>query len=524
MTRLIPWSRQNALAVLLLGIMLALLISSSFHKPFAFDEYGNLYYGMRFLTEGPLTPPDGQQMPVLALNAFLAFAAHNDLTDIQADEFLRLLARFPTMIFALLLGLLIYRWSRELFGKKGAILSLALYALNPNFIAHGKQLTGDVQTTFFMLAGLYSFWHFMKSFSRKDLLFCILFTACSLVTKYTGILLFPVYGILLAAKGALLWKRQELHARLLGKTFIGGILSGIAILFLLNAAYLFQGSFLKPAEYSWKSRAFERFKAIPVPIPLPKVYTLGLDYSSYIQEHPEIGRGSNYILGKLHRKGRWFAFPIMILLKTPLAFFLILLLAGSSRRKIPGYGWYDSLFLWVPFAFLLFFFSVLVHAQLGIRYVLPAFVFLIVYAGKCFAAEPPKWKAALTSVLLGWYFLSTLLYHPHYMPYFNELIGRRENAYRYLADSNLEWEDNDYFIREYLEKHPSLRIAFEPKEPKSGYLLVGANRLTGVYDEDQFRWLRANFRPVGQVAYSHFLFYVPDEKLKAILSGKQAPS
>jgi hypothetical protein len=27
------------------------------------------------------------------------------------------------------------------------------------------------------------------------------------------------------------------------------------------------------------------------------------------------------------------------------------------------------------------------------------------------------------------------------MSYFNELIGRRVNAYRFLADSNLDWED-----------------------------------------------------------------------------------
>jgi len=39
------------------------------HKRLAYDEFDNLAYGHRFLTEGPSAPMNGQRMPVLALNA-----------------------------------------------------------------------------------------------------------------------------------------------------------------------------------------------------------------------------------------------------------------------------------------------------------------------------------------------------------------------------------------------------------------------------------------------------------------------
>ena len=56
-------------------------------------------------------------------------------------------------------------------------------------------------------------------------------------------------------------------------------------------------------------------------------------------------------------------------------------------------------------------------------------------------------------------------------------------------------------------------FAYEPQEPQAGYVLVSANELVGLFDPERFRWLRENFRPVGHVAYSHLLFYVPPERL-----------
>ncbi len=78
--------------------------------------------------------------------------------------------------------------------------------------------------------------------------------------------------------------------------------------------------------------------------------------------------------------------------------------------------------------------------------------------------------------LLLWHAASTLSYHPHFMSYFNELVGRRVNAYRWLADSNLDWEDRSYDIRRFAARHPDRRFVVDPSGPRAGYVLVSANQ------------------------------------------------
>ena len=227
-----------------------------------------------------------------------------------------------------------------------------------------------------------------------------------------------------------------------------------------------------------------------------------------------MGRGYNYVRGRLGTEGVWYAFPLMLLLKTPLGLFGLLALAWW--RWPPG-SRLDAAFLLIPFAAFLLFFSLAVDPQIGIRYLLPGLPFLAV-AAAAVLAPAARVKGVLVGVLATWYVMSTLSYHPHYMSYFNELIGRRVNAYRYLADSNLDWEDRSYDIARFRARHPEMRLVVEPDQPRAGYVLVGANKLVGVYDQERYRWLRENFEPVGSVGYSYLLFYVTPEQLQEVLS------
>ena len=85
--------------------MAALLVSSSLHKKLVYDEFDNLAYGHRFLTEGPSAEMRGQRMPVLALNALGCLADGCRLKVLDASEGRRLMVRLPTMAFTLALGL-----------------------------------------------------------------------------------------------------------------------------------------------------------------------------------------------------------------------------------------------------------------------------------------------------------------------------------------------------------------------------------------------------------------------------------
>ncbi len=434
----------------------------------------------------------------------------------NASEASLLKVRLPTMIFTLLLGALVHRWAREAIGASAGLAALWLYVFNPNFLAHGNKVTSDVPAAFFTAASLYLFWRLGRRPHPATFVLCAAAATGALLSKYTSLLLFPVFALVLALAG---WRADEPKAAEARPSAlkIAAAAAGFALLVLLlvNAAYLFRGSFRSWADYSWESEAFRARNLDGLPLPLPRVFVQGLDYSSYLQEHVEVGRGLNYVLGRLGTRGVWYAFPLMILLKTPLAFFALIVLAIAARREQPRPDRWTWLMLIVPFAAVVVCFSLLATAQLGIRYLLPGLPPLIIAAARGVAFATTARRRLAVIALLGWHAASTLSYHPHYVAYFNELIGRRVNAYRFLADSNLDWEDHRYFIARFQARHPEMAIAVEPAAPQAGYVLVGANQLVGIYGPERYRWLRENFTPIRHVAYSHLLFNVPPERLTA---------
>jgi len=513
-----PVARGLLAGALLVG-MAALLVLSSLHKKLSYDEYDNLAYGQQVLSRGPTPPPNGQRMPILALNALACRAEGCREREVDATEAGRLLVRLPTMLFALLLGAAVFGWASEMFGASAGLLALALYVFNPSFLAHGKQVTSDVAAAFFVVPCLWTAWRLGRGRgpAGPNLLACALAAVGALLSKYTSLLILPVLGVLLA--WTLLDRRRR--GERLAPPLLAAAAFSVLLLFFLNAAYLFRGTMERSDHYAWKSERLQPLGRLPLPLPLPRVFVLGLDFSYYVQEHPDVGRGNNYVLGRLNTEGTAYAFPLMFLLKTPLAFFLLLLLAARS----PGSGESppDAAFLLVPFVLITAFFSLLVAPQLGIRYLLPALVCLIVYSWRAGRAVGRR-GAGLVLVLTAWHAGSTLSYHPHYMSYFNELIGRRVNAYRFLADSNLDWEDRSWDIARYQERHPEAPLVIEPALPQPGLLLVGANKLVGVYEPERYRWLRENFTPIGHIGYSYLLFRVTPDRLREVLSKTGAGS
>ena len=502
--------------------MAALLVSSSLHKRFVYDEFDNLSYGYRFLTRGPGVPPLGQRMPVLVFNALGCRADGCDDRTLDASEGARLAVRAGSMAFALALAVLLSVWARQLFGPLGGLAALWLAVFDPTLLAHGKQVTSDVAVAFFMTAAVYAYSRWRERPRPTALAACALATAGAILSKFTGLLLVPILALLVAIDLVRAWRRDRktVSAQKVGRGLLWAGAFAITVLALINAAYLFRGSFRSAASYPWESTAFRTHATWPIPIPLPRVFVQGLDYSSWLQETPDVARGYNYVLGELNRDGRWYAFPLMVLLKTPLAVFVLAGLGWRSPAP-PGLG----TLLWIPFAVVIAFFSLGVQPQLGIRYVLPAIPLLILAAARG-AADLRGFRRWLVPVLLLWQAGSTLSYHPHFIPYFNELIGRRVNAYRYLADSNLDWEDHGYAIENFQRRHPEMSITIEPArgKPVPGWILVGANGLVGIFEPERYRWLREGFVPVREVAYSHLLYYIPPDRMRTLPAPRERPS
>ncbi len=506
---------------LLLSLMATLLVVSSLGKRLVYDEYDNLAYGQRLLSRGMAPPTSGQRMPILLLNALPCAASGCRARDLEADATARLMVRVPTMVFALMLAVVAFGWASEMFGPRSGLLALGLLAFDPTLLAHGKQVTTDVPTAFFTVFALWAFWRLLRrrGGDLANLLACALATAGALVSKYTSVLLFAAFGLLLLVEA--LAKRQRegrLDREGLAQRARQSFAVVVIVLVLVNAAYLFRGSLTRADAYDWRSQTLQVLRSVPVPIPLPRVFVLGLDRSSEIQEERGTIRGYNYVLGRLDVHGTWYAFPLMVLLKTPLALFGLMGLAAWRRRAASDPPPSDALVLLLPFGVVLAFFSLLAEPQLGIRYLLPGLPLLALYASASVAGSLlPRLRLVVLALLL-WFAGSSLSYMPHPMSYFNELIGRRIDAWRYLADSNLDWEDRTREIERYRAAHPERPLVLSPPEPQAGYVLVAANDLVGIRDPERYRWLRENFSPVEHVGYSYLLFRVAPDRLREVLA------
>ena len=365
-----PFSSPWAVASLLF-VMFALMQLSGWHKNFSYDEPHNLRYGKDFLTKGPLAETDGQRMPVFALHALACESYGCSSEKITDHAWRRSLIRMPSILFTLALGLLVWYWCRSLYGSQAAMGALLLYVFNPTLLAHGKQITSDTITSFFVVLTVFLFWKWRTR--KKDRFFYLsaVITGIAIVTKFSSILLFFILPLIVIYQ-ELDKKTFRFNWRILGTILKRSAIFLFLVWVIINAAYLFQGSFESSRSYAWQSRFYKNIAKVDFPMPLPRIFVRGLDYSHYIEENVQYGRGNNYILGHRHRKGRVYAFLLMILFKSPLAFFVILLAAIASWKSCQTSRDDDAPapYLWIPFTVWLVFFSLFCVAQIGIRYLL----------------------------------------------------------------------------------------------------------------------------------------------------------
>ncbi len=68
-------------------------------------------------------------------------------------------------------------------------------------------------------------------------------------------------------------------------------------------------------------------------------------------------------------------------------------------------------------------------------------------------AQPLAIFQGVMAVLLVWLAVGTVTIYPSYLAYFNEFIGTRGNAYKYLVDSSLDWGQDLNRLRAWMNEH-----------------------------------------------------------------------
>jgi hypothetical protein len=186
-------------------------------------------------------------------------------------------------------------------------------------------------------------------------------------------------------------------------------------------------------------------------VPLPRPYVEGLDRQRFIMEH----KHPAYLDGHWSESGFRDYFVRALAYKLPHGFQVLLLLSmwGAGRQKNTERPWRLWTFLGIP-ALLLLVISSLSGMQLGVRYVLPVFPVLMLFALHGVAQidfSMARWRSALTILALVSGF-TALRHHPQHLGDFNELAGGPIGGRAHLLDSNLDWGQNLRELRSFLDR------------------------------------------------------------------------
>ena len=498
------------------------------------DEPLHLAYGERALHAGTFLREDDRlnsKMPVSVLNALPVATARQAAAPRELPwPRVLLLARIPSLLLGLVLGFLVWHWTRELFGVRAAALALFLYTFCPNVLAHSHLVTTDIGTTLAMFAATWALWRYLARPTRGRLVVAAAAFGLAQLTKVTALFLAPIFVLILLVrlartarleeKGA--WRRQA--ARDLG------VLLALAagLLVALNAGFLGEGTLTPLKDYGAKgyafvSPAFQALAATPglraVPVPLPFAYVQGLDMTARDLR----AAGWSYLRGRYSETGFRSYFFWAFLVKVPLATQLLLLLAAAlwaaGRVRAPG----AEEFLLVPVLFLAAYFSLLFRLDIGLRYLLPIFPFLFVFAGRVAAAAAGRTRLGTTALaaLACWLGTSSLAIHPHYLAYFNEIAGGPRGGSRWPIDSNLDWGQDEAWMREVYAARSPVQVLFDPSTPVAGRVAMGETKLVGLDPAAHQRaaWLRDHFRPIAVIGHSWKVFDVTPEALERCCAG-----
>lgn len=535
----------------LLLVLLLLETTSLRHKGLTTDESLHYHYGYRVLHGAPLRGGvlDSSTMPFSSLHAMtsgnlamLARAAGIPIDTSWQSQVKR--GRYATIVLSLLLALYVLKWSYELYGRNGALLSLSLYVFDPNLLAHGQLVTADLPAALMTTIALYHFWHFLKFGGKGRALLSSLTLGLSQLAKYSCVYLYPIFVVIGAiyCRVAPATEPSTNHAPehkpgALGHLPITILLFAVVSIVTINAGFGFNGIGTPLSKYSLKDPFFKRLQAIPiighVPLPLPVPYIQGLDLIKF-EERMGQGWRNIYMAGNVRvnrADGTLRGFPgyyfYASFFKVPIAkqiLFLVALVGYFSRRRHrtpPGLR-REEIFLLVPILIYWTYFNFFFSAQIGVRHVLPVFALATIFCGRFLAAPESKFRRYAALLLVAWTAVSALSYYPHFISYFNEFVPDRKLAYRHLADSNLDWRGNDWYLAEYVRGHPGVIV--DPRKPQAGRIIVPVNALVGVNrSPEEYRWLRDHFTPVDHIAYSYLVYDVPKEMLPQAGGNSKSP-
>ncbi|MEK7767095.1 MAG: glycosyltransferase family 39 protein, partial [bacterium] len=355
----------------------AILSFTGDRKTAHFDEQIHLAHGYIYWTQGDYrpghdTPPlahMAETFPLLFMNLRLPdgwqtldkWTLGDRFVNQNAAPAARILlwGRLPVVGFGLLLGWMLWRWTASLAGPAAGLTALALFAFDPLHLSRAWFVGSDLTLSCLALAATWAWWRALGSGRARDALMAGALAGAAIATKFSALFLLPSHALL-----AFIVSRTSYE------------LPGDAGSLVVRRG----GARPRPAVPLVRLTAAAGLAAVAV---LLLVYQGGnlTEFAAGFQEQMRAVKGGfhNFFNGHYSATGWWYFFPVAFLVKTPIPI-LFLSLGGvwaawrnpDLRRHLPA--------LLIPPA-VLFLLACRSSVQLGLRYILPLYPFLMILGG-----------------------------------------------------------------------------------------------------------------------------------------------
>jgi hypothetical protein len=494
----------------LLGLHWLMAVSAVRDKSTMFDEIAHLTAGesywltgdIRLQPEGGILPQRWQALGIVgggfrfpsldepawwqsdayAVGYHFFYESGNDLAAMLWR------GRATAALLALPLGLLVFLWSRRLFGTTGAFVSLALFAASPTMLAHTPAINSDTAATLFFTAATWAIWVVLHRPSVATVAASALAVAALFASKMSA-------PIVVFVALALVVVRQVARRPRLGVGTLAGmaVVHAVAVVALVWALHGFRFAAFAHAAPGRDTLGWQTVEPIPGWVAvarehrlLPEAYLYAYAYVLHYAE-----KRNAFLRGEWGSHGWWSFFPWTLALKTPIPLFVLLALGGLaafSRRRAGPATLYDTVPLW---ALLAAYWAVALasHLNSGHRHILPTYppMFILAGAAGAWLGVPRRVPAAAVAAMLLWFVGESLAIRPHYLAYFNQLAGGPRNGWRQLVDSSLDWGQDLPGLKRWLDGNglpsdgiPVYLSYFGTGRPES--YGIESIRLPGFYD------------------------------------------
>jgi len=370
-------------------------------------------------------------------------------------------ARVPMIALTLMLGLLIFIYTRQLFGPRAAVFAVALFTVEPTVLAHGRTALNDLPAALGYLLFFFTLYAYLKTRNLRNALFLGATAGLAMVIKFSLIVVAPIFICIAIVT---IWIAPRCNVPRKRVAMWMGLATLLALL-VINSAYYFQRQPPEESEFRWLSSIFS-ITQLPsvmkvvnvISVFVPSYFFTGVDA---VLARNRYGQPSS-LLGMESNSGWVYYFPVAFALKTSLPFLLTSVGALfwacwrfiAKREK-------QYLILLVPFGIYVAI-AMSSTIDIGIRHLLPAYPFLFILSGAFLDSlfrtnRTPQLMLVLVVLLSGWFAVEAVRAFPDHMSYMNELTWRHPRWY-YLSDSNVEWGDDVAELANYLHEQGETKV------------------------------------------------------------------